>query len=843
MDKNLKSSQTDSAVMQKSTKTLTRAHTTPFELHASTSTLLARDMRTVKNRDDDEGIDEDTAQTIIDIGVSRAQTHFESSTPVAVKSAELDSRNGWEFLDNMVDDEQEKMICDGLRETFIPASDLDTPAEEKTSRTINSKLQDVSRKEGNQTEVVEKASPKNRSRAGSAATLLGDLNIMRLIPGLSTLSKPAQRSPRPGSRDGAREPTTRPSRSNTIFGNKISWASSLTLRPRSRDSSPKNSPVHRRMMSSPILSENTSSQPSISTTEVFTKDTQLECLKRCASHDSISHSLLSKISSIEDDERFAHIDSQANTRVKALRDAITDNLPSMSTLNFSAFKTEFSFSKASTASLPRSISAVFSGSGNSQENAESLPVSPLRTTFTNPRYPFFEEAVDNLTGDLVVLGGYRGSTLRSAEPPHRQIWAPIKIGLNIRNVDLEVGLNPEDEENMESRIFPSGMLTHVGPIDISRRLLTRLRKCKNSKTGDLRVVDWGYDWRLSPALLTKKLISFLEGLQCNQPGALCPGATVIAHSLGGLIARKAVNDRPELFAGVVYVGTPQFCVNILGPLRNGDDVLLSTKILTAQVNFTLRTSFLLLPESGQCFIDVNDPKIQYPVDFFDVESWKKYAFSPCISRALPSLTTPQRRNIFANLPSLINSTEKQQTPPLPLPPDPDTKTELKHHALTHRTSTSLDISLNPPSSPLSADTISTLPLPLATSYLERTLRETLSFRKSLHHNHQHQINNAYPPLAVLYSTSLPTIYGAKVAGRDGIARADAYDNLAFGSGDGVVLARAAMLPKGYVCSHGGRVRTERAHVGMLGDLDAVGRCLSAVMKARNAGVGMGVGYL
>ena len=54
------------------------------------------------------------------------------------------------------------------------------------------------------------------------------------------------------------------------------------------------------------------------------------------------------------------------------------------------------------------------------------------------------------------MGGYRGSILRSADPPHRQLWAPIKVGFNMRKVNMEVGLRPEDEENMEAQLksFP-----------------------------------------------------------------------------------------------------------------------------------------------------------------------------------------------------------------------------------------------------------------------------------------------------------------------------------------------------------------------------------------------------
>lgn len=77
--------------------------------------------------------------------------------------------------------------------------------------------------------------------------------------------------------------------------------------------------------------------------------------------------------------------------------------------------------------------------------------------------------------------------------------------------------------------------------------------------GKLRVWDYGYDWRLSPHLLSRKLIDFLRHLPSNQGlgDSQDRGATVIAHSLGGLITRHAVNQRPELFAGVVYAGTPQ----------------------------------------------------------------------------------------------------------------------------------------------------------------------------------------------------------------------------------------------------------------------------------------------
>ena len=88
----------------------------------------------------------------------------------------------------------------------------------------------------------------------------------------------------------------------------------------------------------------------------------------------------------------------------------------------------------------------------------------------------------------------------------------------MRKVNLEVGLEDEDEETMEQHIFASGMLQNIGPVDISKRLFKKLGECENARKGRLRVHDYGYDWRLSPHLLSRKLVEFLEKLPSNQPG-------------------------------------------------------------------------------------------------------------------------------------------------------------------------------------------------------------------------------------------------------------------------------------------------------------------------------------
>lgn len=49
----------------------------------------------------------------------------------------------------------------------------------------------------------------------------------------------------------------------------------------------------------------------------------------------------------------------------------------------------------------------------------------------------------------------------------------LQVGLNIRKVNMEVGLNPEDEERMEESIFPSGMLQHVSDCSLRCSFISR----------------------------------------------------------------------------------------------------------------------------------------------------------------------------------------------------------------------------------------------------------------------------------------------------------------------------------------------------------------------------------
>jgi hypothetical protein len=613
-------------------------------------------------------------------------------------------------------------------------------------------------------------------------------------------------------------------------------------------------------------------------------------IRRVTSDDSLLYHSLSRASSLGDDTRFENHREQVNSRVKAIRDSLQDRssfrmpqMPSMSYVPSFSFSINFlnanvparwrSDTDVVTDILPGTLTKKRSTPGVAGASI-SMPKTAIEAARGLPEgqnTSFLDHAMESLTGDVVIMGGYRGSILRKAKPPHRQLWVPVKVGLNIRKVDLEVGLDPEDEERMEESIFASGMLQNIGPVDISKRLFKRLSECENARNGKLRVWDYGYDWRLSPHLLSRKLTAFLEKLPSNQPGnGEKGGALVVAHSLGGVITRHVVNHRPELFSGVVYAGAPQSCVNILGPIRNGDAVLLSSRVLTAQVNFTLRTSFVLLPENGDCFFDINT-KEKYLVDFFNLDDWIKYRWSPCTDPPLPP-----RNQTTGGLGSLLNMSGSLLSLPVPgkksisgyalpqtsaLSPSSEADQSMQPTEISTKNTRPADVlrqandgtdqtlapqmgnNSNPiskgQSTNTSVSTTVTIPRDKAVAYLGRTLAEIKKFKLELHFRPELSESNRYPPLAVIYGKSIPTVFGAKVDGREGIPCLDVYDNLAFASGDGVVLAREAMLPEGYKTVYGGRISTDRGHVTLLGDLNAVGRAIEAVSKGRSKGIGLG----
>lgn len=844
-------------------------------------------------------VDEDAASDVVGVSIGRGQSRMKArTTPAEEKSRVLEQQGGYfspvpdavreEGLfvsgitaepDSVETDERRVQPSHATETPTLPPSPtvtprggprLDGPAPEPKESITPSQLSSFTRS-------LLKTSLPRRPRAWSG-------EFKKFLPDLGSLAKRPSLSFRGHVQHRARSQTVGGlSKSNSGLQSRSSSSD------RKQPSAPKGTngvsldedegddarPISelRSLEGSSVVKHSYSRRPSTAVT------VRPPSLRRSSSDQSLYLRASSTASSLEQRPRYENVHSQVNSRFKAIKDSLQDSssrLLSMPTLHLQDIGDRTARPRFPELGNGHATATAEQGVNETSTRRAATPPPPPKA-HPQSTHPILEEAMSELTGDVVILGGYRGSILRSAKPPHRQLWVPMKVGLNLRKVDLEVGLTREDEERMEDTIIPSGVLSHVGPVDVCRRLMKRLRTCDNAVRGDLRVWDYGYDWRLSPELLSKRLMTFLERLPCNrvssdgvQPPKGRKGAMVIAHSLGGLMTRHAVNERPDLFAGIVYAGVPQHCVNILGPLRHGDDVLLSSRVLTAQVNFSFRTSFALLPENGQCFID-KQTKEEYRIDFYDANTWEEFRLSPCIAPALPPTSAGRGLKDFALIGKRFSLGREE--------PNGLSIEDMSAHNAPHIAGTEKDISArNPPrhapaqnpaqmaasapekaneavapsvnalfgpvahprgGSSTKAATTSTIPRRVAMEYLQRTLTEVKRFKHELDFRPDHQAENRYPPIAVMYGKSVPTVYGARVASREAIKHQDAYDDLAFAAGDGVCLASAAMPPPGYRIIKDGLVKSDRGHVGLLGDLEGVGQCLRAVIRGRKEGVGLG----
>lgn len=238
----------------------------------------------------------------------------------------------------------------------------------------------------------------------------------------------------------------------------------------------------------------------------------------------------------------------------------------------------------------------------------------------------------------------------------------------------------QDEERATETIVPGRQLMQVGPIDLGKRLKDKLKALAANPpspppTVPLSFVNFGYDWRLSLHISSANLLTQLEQLKAESAargegeGARGVGATVIAHSMGGLVALHALAKAkdPRVFKGLIFAGTPfggcgessldflnllrahltipYRTVNVLSPLRNGDGVMFARQavhpsvadlsltlplstgdICSPSVVFSMRSSYYFLPLSGHCFETSDGTRLD--IDFYDPHSYSDYNLSP-----------------------------------------------------------------------------------------------------------------------------------------------------------------------------------------------------------------------
>lgn len=454
----------------------------------------------------------------------------------------------------------------------------------------------------------------------------------------------------------------------------------------------------------------------------------------------------------------------------------------------------------------------------------------------------YETVYDELDGPILVMGGYRGSVLRETATG-RRLWVPIKAGLHLRSVNLLLGPKREDELNATDLIYPDGVLKNIGPFDICKKFM---KKIDNGKT---TVKDFGYDWRVSLDISGDKLIEALKKLQ-EETGRK---PIVIAHSMGGLVAHGVLQRCPDLFRGLIYVGVPSECFNILGPLRYGDSVMFSDRILTFETNFMMRSSYAFLPLTSRVFCN-KDTGENYDLDFFDPDTWVEYNLNPLVAKF--------RKEQELNLKTKLSDDEVPDDCPKP------SHTSSSFSSLLSKSSISFKLKQFPSNLALKSkhqtvtnsmmqkihkqgkvpeitlqlnegwmDYKFSLSFSEAYEYLADTLNRTKKFVLGL--DYKPELESEYPPIAVVYGNTVPSLRGSYVKNKQEIMDGSYYEFF-YGRGDGVVHQKWLMPEDKGFDMHDpekgtgqivGKFASNRGHIDLMTDHEVMANALSAIIEA------------
>ena len=134
-----------------------------------------------------------------------------------------------------------------------------------------------------------------------------------------------------------------------------------------------------------------------------------------------------------------------------------------------------------------------------------------------------------------------------------------------------------------------------------------------------------YDWRLDLIGLGKKLAA-----QVKSEG---PRVHLVAHSMGGLVARSALFEKPAGLARIVMLGTPNF--GSFAPLQafRGQYSLANKVAFIDLLHSKEDLAHIFCTFPGLCEM-ISSPK-KYQQNFFDLSSWPAKAAFAQPSRLLP----------------------------------------------------------------------------------------------------------------------------------------------------------------------------------------------------------------
>jgi pimeloyl-ACP methyl ester carboxylesterase len=266
---------------------------------------------------------------------------------------------------------------------------------------------------------------------------------------------------------------------------------------------------------------------------------------------------------------------------------------------------------------------------------------------------------------VIVIPGILGSELINSKTGEK-VW-PSAFRTSEEGLPMSANLSANRDDLVPGKIIETLRLARLLPeVYVYRDLLEALRNYAGYREGDWNNpgADGGhdtfyvfaYDWRKDNVANAMELLQRIERLKesLHQPNLKF---NVIAHSMGGLIARYAAmygnqdlpasDSLPELnwsgaqhISKIVMIGVPNGgSADAFATLVEGYSITegLRRRVpllnkLTAEDAVRTPSVFQLLPHEGAVkFLDENLNVI--PLDIYDPAVWKKYSWTPIFSES------------------------------------------------------------------------------------------------------------------------------------------------------------------------------------------------------------------
>lgn len=278
---------------------------------------------------------------------------------------------------------------------------------------------------------------------------------------------------------------------------------------------------------------------------------------------------------------------------------------------------------------------------------------------------------------VIIIPGILGSELANSETKER-VWIYLS---NPKTDGLSLPISPNLSQNTDkivaTRIIERAKISNFLPeVSIYEALIQAMENYGGYTKGDWENPDassggidkyyvFAYDWRLDNVGNARLLVRKIEELK-QKIGDADLRFNVIAHSMGGLIARYAAmygdTDLPSDDAKFVpnWSGAKQFNkIFMFGTPNEGSMATLETlnkgyqiggfniSVLNREVAVTSPAVFQLLPHQNTARFYDDDLNLM-DVDLYNPETWKKYGWSAYADKTFLNKFAGQQNAIGAD---------------------------------------------------------------------------------------------------------------------------------------------------------------------------------------------------